>query len=37
MTRNIQRAVAVIPTWTVFAPGLEVSEMNYQAPGWKQA
>jgi hypothetical protein len=35
MTRNIQRAVAVIPKWTPFAPGLEVGEMQYQAPGWK--
>jgi hypothetical protein len=36
MTRNIQRAVAVIPKWAPFAPGLEVGEMQYQAPGWKQ-
>ena len=26
----------MIPKWTSFAPGLEVGEMKYQAPGWKQ-
>lgn len=37
MTRNVQREIALIPKWTSFAPGLEVSEMQYQAPGWKHA
>jgi hypothetical protein len=36
MTPHIQRTVAAIKTWTPFAQGLEVGEVNYQAPGWKQ-
>jgi hypothetical protein len=37
MTPHLQRAVASIPDWTSFAPGLEVGEVHYQAPSWKQA
>lgn len=34
MTPHVKRSVIAVKNWTRFAPGLECSEMNYQAPGW---
>jgi hypothetical protein len=36
MTPHVQRTVAAIAKWTPVERGLEVGEVSYQAPGWKQ-